>query len=262
MKLRIAFLALIISLALGTSPSFSAITLDPLSKEDIAIAQAIVTKLSLYIQERKLKGDVNLLTYDDVYSGLEVSEKNFLDEIRNIKPVPENKKQLAEIQSKMIPIDNQTILMNKPDNPKKHMPYVIERQFLPQNVYQAYVNMMSAMEKDLGRRLFIESGYRSPAYQLYLFVFYLSNHNYSVKETNRWVALPGTSEHGAPEHQAIDFINVLGVSGENHPEDFEKLPEYEWLTQNANQFGFVLSYPKNNSTNSAFEPWHWRYETK
>ncbi len=116
------------------------------------------------------------------------------------------------------------------------------------------------MEKDLGKYLMIESGYRSPAYQLYLFVFYLQNHDYSIKETNRWVALPGTSEHGDPSRQAIDFINQEGISGENHPEDFEELDEYEWLTQKASGFGFVLSYPRNNPTNSAFEPWHWRFD--
>ena len=111
---------------------------------------------------------------------------------------------------------------------------------------------------DLGKRLLIESGYRSPAYQLYLFVFYLSNHRYSIRETNRFVALPGFSEHGSPDFQAIDFMTPEGINGEDRPEEFEELQEYGWLHARAHEFGFHLSYPRAGP--SAFEPWHWHWE--
>jgi D-alanyl-D-alanine carboxypeptidase len=133
-------------------------------------------------------------------------------------------------------------------------------QFLPINVHEAYEAMMVAMEQELGKRLYVESGYRSPAHQLYLFLVYLPKHNHSIRETNRFVALPGHSEHGAPSRQAIDFINAEGINGEENPEAFEVLPEYAWLTQQAPRFGFVLSYPRNNPWNTSFEPWHWHYE--
>ncbi len=38
--------------------------------------------------------------------------------------------------------------------------------FPPPPAYEAYVRMMVAMEQDLGKRLLVESGYRSPSYQL------------------------------------------------------------------------------------------------
>ncbi len=120
--------------------------------------------------------------------------------------------------------------------------------------------MMEVMESDLGKRLLVESGYRSPAYQLYLFMFYMPKHGYSIRETNRFVALPGYSEHGNPQKQAIDFINAEGVNGEDHPELFEALPEYDWLQKRAQWFGFHLSYPRDNEQHTAFEPWHWRFE--
>ncbi|MEK7495870.1 MAG: D-alanyl-D-alanine carboxypeptidase family protein, partial [Patescibacteria group bacterium] len=31
-----------------------------------------------------------------------------------------------------------------------------------------------------------------------------------------------------------------------------------WLTENAYKYGFILSYPKQN-TYYRFEPWHWRF---
>jgi D-alanyl-D-alanine carboxypeptidase len=135
----------------------------------------------------------------------------------------------------------------------------IPPQFLPKNVYQRYEDMMAAMKKDLGKRLYVESGYRSSAYQLYLVVFYLSNHDYSIRETVKFVALPGYSEHGSPEHQAIDFINEDGL-GEETAVQFEAQPEFTWLTKNAGKFGFVLSYPKGGKDGITYEPWHWRYE--
>jgi D-alanyl-D-alanine carboxypeptidase len=108
----------------------------------------------------------------------------------------------------------------------------------------------------------VESGYRSPAYQLYLFIFYLVQHDYSVRETARWNAFPGYSEHGFPDRQALDFITADGVSGEQDPELFESREEYAWLLAHAAEYGFFLSYPKDNPQGIGFEPWHWHHEKR
>jgi len=260
MKLKIAYFTISIFTALSLLNTVSAVDSDPLSTNEISLVKNMLEKLKPYIDERKSKGNLNLLGFEELYSKLDPSEKEFMVRIRNTKPLPQDQREPLFEPSAFVAINDQKLIIPDPTNPEKNYFSVIERQFLPKKVFEAYVQMMNAMEKDLGKRLYVESGYRSPAYQLYLFVFYLQNHDYSIKETNRWVALPGFSEHGAPERQAIDFITREGISGENHPEDFENVPEYNWLTQNANRFGFVLSYPKNNTTNSAFEPWHWRYE--
>jgi len=119
--------------------------------------------------------------------------------------------------------------------------------------------MMAAMQADLGRRLYLSSGHRSGAYQLYLYFYYLKNHDWSIKETGRFVALPGYSEHGAKHRQALDFV-AEGVSLDDETEKFEKLPEYAWLQKNAARYGFFLSYPRNSPTGITFEPWHWHFE--
>ena len=136
---------------------------------------------------------------------------------------------------------------------------LLDPQYLPQNVYEPYERMMAAMRQDIGKRLLVESGYRSQACQLYTYLYYLPKHHYSLVETGHWVALPGYSEHGAPHKQAIDFINEEGINGEDNPEEFERLPEYAWLSQRARDFGFELSFPRG-TPGSAFEPWHWRHE--
>lgn len=137
-------------------------------------------------------------------------------------------------------------------------------QFCPAHSFWDYQAMMEAMEKDIGKRLYIDSGYRSPGRQAYLFFYYLAySADYSLLENARWIAMPGYSEHGHPVNHAIDFTSKEGINGFSSgqsPEDFEALPEYDWLLMNANRFNFYISYPRGNKLGVAFEPWHWHWE--
>lgn len=67
-----------------------------------------------------------------------------------------------------------------------------------------------------------------------------------------------SADQGYSEHQlgtTIDFTTPeVGGTFVN----FEKTETYKWLTENAYKYGFVLSYPENNSYYQ-FEPWHWRF---
>tara|TARA_Y100000817_G_scaffold314836_1_gene315416 strand:+ start:4884 stop:5459 length:576 start_codon:yes stop_codon:yes gene_type:complete len=69
--------------------------------------------------------------------------------------------------------------------------------------------------------------------------------------------LPGFSEHHSGK--AIDFLsdNSYSLSVE-----FEKTKTFKWLTQNADKYGFYLSYPKNNKDGIMYEPWHWMYKNE
>lgn len=137
-------------------------------------------------------------------------------------------------------------------------------QYYPRHAYRHYREMMDSMHVTLGRRLYIDSGYRSPGRQAYLFFYYLvKTSGFVLKENARWIAMPGFSEHGSPLFTAIDFISeegINGFSGKQTAEDFEKLEEYTWLQQNAERFNFYLSYPRENELGVAFEPWHWHWE--
>ena len=67
-------------------------------------------------------------------------------------------------------------------------------------------------------------------------------------------ALPGHSEHHTGE--ALD----LGTSSETDLEtQFEETSAFKWLSKNAHQFRFSLSYPRDNAHGFIYEPWHWRY---
>lgn len=67
-----------------------------------------------------------------------------------------------------------------------------------------------------------------------------------------------SADQGYSEHQlgtTVDFTTVALGPAFNQ---FAESKAYMWLNQNAYQYGFVLSYPKNN-TYYQFEPWHWRF---
>jgi len=263
-----------------------ALDVERLAPQDVERLRATLQRLEPLISAKKHDGTANLLSWEELYAPLSNEERALLDAFRALKaeslgattPPPVGEPEAgpggagiaegnpptgggashyfgeAPAGLELVAVGPQQIL-------KDGTPTLLDPQFLPNDVHIAYVAMTDAMERDLGKRLLVESGYRSPAYQLYLFLFYLPKHNDSIRETNRYVALPGYSEHGAPMRQAIDFINQDGINGEDNPEDFEVLPEYQWLLANAHRFGFHLSYPRNNPYNTAFEPWHWHYES-
>ncbi len=235
----------------------SALTVQRLEPTEVETLHATLQALEPSITAKKQDGTANLLTWDALYEPLTPQQRAFLDEFRALKAATlgATSHYFGELTANpdLVPVGPQSVTKDGTATP-------LDPQHLPRPVLEAYRRMMDAMKADLGKRLLVESGYRSPAYQLYLFLYYLPKHDDSVIETNRFVALPGHSEHGHPPRQAIDFINEEGINGEDHPEEFEALPEYRWLKQHAATFGFALSYPRDNPYNTSFEPWHWHYE--
>lgn len=134
----------------------------------------------------------------------------------------------------------------------------IPPRLVPQEAYQSFLSLNQALEKELGQKLVIQSGYRSPAYQLFVFLFQLRENGWNMKKVLKSVALPGYSEHSNTQKQALD-LRAESFIGPKDKYNFSRTPEYGWLQENAHRFGFSLSYPKENNTNTRFEPWHWQY---
>jgi LAS superfamily LD-carboxypeptidase LdcB len=111
-------------------------------------------------------------------------------------------------------------------------------------------NMLAAATSS-GVALYIKSAYRSFAEQQALKSSYTVT--YGAGSANSFSADQGYSEHQLGT--TVDFITT-GTGGQLT--GFEKTPAYQWLLNNAYQFGFILSYPKGNSY-YIYEPWHWRY---
>ncbi len=99
------------------------------------------------------------------------------------------------------------------------------------------------------------SGFRSCPTQVVVF----NNHvaNLGLREAERQSARPGHSEH------QLGLAADLGSPSVNFDlvQSFGETAEGKWLFENAERFGFVLSYPEGAEevTGYFYEPWHWRW---
>lgn len=135
----------------------------------------------------------------------------------------------------------------------------IQNQFLPRRTLSAFNKMNDAMFAEIGERVEILSGYRSPAYQAIVFLWNLRAKKYDLQKTVSAVALPGYSEHNDAKNTGIDLIcSGTKISLTTTP-TFAKTAQYRWLQKNAHKFGFTESFPKKNKLGVIYEPWHWRY---
>ena len=97
------------------------------------------------------------------------------------------------------------------------------------------------------------SGYRSHDYQLGIFERKFAR-GQSVEQILTVNAAPGYSEHHSGN--ALD----IGAPGEAPAEEsFERTHAFAWLTTHAVDFGFVMSYPRDNPHGIVYEPWHWHF---
>jgi D-alanyl-D-alanine carboxypeptidase len=73
----------------------------------------------------------------------------------------------------------------------------------------------------------------------------------ATKEAAKIILPPGTSEHNLG--LAMDIISL--------EQSFENTKAFRWLSAHAQDYGFILRYPKDKEaiTEIIYEPWHWRY---
>ena len=119
-----------------------------------------------------------------------------------------------------------------------------------EDVYPYITAMVANAQKD-GVDLRVWSPFRSYAIQKDLF----------QKQVNKWggdeakaasiVARPGTSEHNT------GFCADFNTSNDW----FENTKMFSWMKENAEDYGFILRYPKDKiiETGVIYESWHWRF---
>lgn len=107
-----------------------------------------------------------------------------------------------------------------------------------------------------GVSLVLISGFRNYESQRYLFYDIARIRGESLEMRARVVAPPGYSEHHTG--YAVD-IGDGRAPQHNLRESFEKTAAFRWLATNASNYGFELSFPRNNYQGINYEPWHWRW---
>ncbi len=105
-----------------------------------------------------------------------------------------------------------------------------------------------------GLNLRIASAYRSYGTQTTLKAAYKVT--YGTTAANKFSA-----EQGYSEHQLGTTADLTTAKTGSLTTAFDTTPEFKWLSAHAYEYGFILSYPKNNNY-YVYEPWHWRFVGK
>lgn len=102
-----------------------------------------------------------------------------------------------------------------------------------------------------GIRLLLVSGFRSFDYQAELIRKKLAQ-GQAIADILRVNAAPGFSQH----HTGL-AVDIATPGSRPLTEEFEHSDAFRWLAANAGQFGFGMTYPRDNPWGFIYEPWHW-----
>lgn len=145
-----------------------------------------------------------------------------------------------------------------PNDFSPELVYIDKTRQIDSRIKNELEQMLRDMKKAKIGDIWVQSAYRSVEYQEKIYNEKIEEY-ISLGETRekaeiltlKFINKPGTSDHNLG--LAVDFNYV--------DYNFDKTPAYEWLTQNAENYGFVLRYRKDKEsiTKIDYEPWHWRY---
>jgi D-alanyl-D-alanine carboxypeptidase len=104
-------------------------------------------------------------------------------------------------------------------------------------------------------RLLIVSGFRSFEYQAELIRSKLKA-GQAIEEILEVNAAPGFSQHHGGRS-----VDIATPGSRPLTEEFEVSEAFAWLNENAAEFGFSMTYPRDNPYGFIYEPWHWAAES-
>lgn len=222
------------------------------AQKNIASLESNLTDVSTELTEER---EYN----DELASDLRSEKKKndaFEDQINDITGTVGQLDKLAKVDKELLQKYSKVFFLNEHYMPKKLVP--IEKKYLYNEEKPAFMNAQiedhfedmldAALEDDIN--IWMVSAFRSFDEQANLKGQYTTTYGSGA---NTFSADQGYSEHqlGTTFDFTTNDLNG-GLAG------FGDTPAYEWLTENAYKYGFVLSYPEENIY-YVFEPWHWRF---
>lgn len=193
-------------------------------------------------------------------SAITITEESDLDD-KPVNAAVSTEAHTEENPTEAAPKKENIMLVNA-DNP---IPggYETELTLLSNGIYVAaeiYDDLQAMFDDMRAQNIYpiVGEGYRTHDQQQKLMedkILSFRNSGYSyeqaVNEAEKWVAVPGTSEHELG--LAVDINADYTLSSNN--------TVYEWLANYAHCYGFILRYPaeKADITGIDYEPWHYRW---
>jgi len=212
-------------------------------------------KGELVATESELKDELNREKQN--VANLNQQLGNFESEVGNISSTVTTLEKLSKADPELLQKYSKVFFLNEHYAPERVIEIPNEYNYFENRTYAIHANVWPYLKELLERAgrenidLFVFSAYRSFDEQEALKGVYTTV--YGAGTANQFSADQGYSEHQLGT--TADLITT-GIGGSL--EGFEATEAYQWLKDNAHKYGFILSYPENN-THYVFEPWHWRF---
>jgi D-alanyl-D-alanine carboxypeptidase len=201
------------------------------------------------------------LTLDRLGAFLSPAQRAVVDQIMDLDPLDYGVRTPYAGDLEPVPADLVKVVGQRyTEHGEQH---TIGEKYVPRHVFNAYVRMNAAFMSEHGdRRLLIQSCYRSPTFQVVVFINRLiSAYDGDIAQTIRHASPPRYSQHTIASKAAIDFRNIDGSPSNDNLEGFTDTVEYAWLREHGGEFSFYESWPEGNEYGMRAEPWHWQYRS-
>ena len=123
-------------------------------------------------------------------------------------------------------------------------------QRLTPEAAEQWQRMVAEADK-VGIQLLIVSGYRGVEYQAGLIRKKIEA-GQQIEDILKVNTAPGHSEH----HTGL-AVDIATPGSRPLTEEFEDTDAFRWLQSRAIEFGFSMTYPRDNPWGITYEPWHW-----
>ena len=226
-------------------------TAETLGKERIK-SETEISELSLVLSLTKEK----LSDTEDELRDEKNRNDEFDNQIKSISGTVKVLDKLSKTDKELLQKYSRTYFLNENFVPMKltkiHNQYIMpgkDDEYFHGNAVKFLEDMLDDA-KDDGFDLRVISAYRSFDEQTELKGQYLQVYG---SGSNAFSA-----DQGYSEHQLGTTFDMVDVGTSVISNEFANTEAYKWLIDNAYRYGFILSYPENNSF-YIYEPWHWRF---
>jgi LAS superfamily LD-carboxypeptidase LdcB len=201
------------------------------------------------------------VTLDRLRAGLSGEQRAIVDQISDLDPRDYGVS--TPYAGDLEPVPANLVTVSGQQYSEQGEQKTMGEKYVPRHIFDAYVRMNDAfMTEHPNRRLLIQSCYRSPTYQVVVFINWLINvYAGDIAKTIRHASPPRYSQHTIASKAAIDFRNIEGSPSSDNLEGFKDTVEYAWLRQHGGEFSFYESWPAGNQYGMRAEPWHWQYRS-
>ncbi len=253
------FLRGLIILLIITSFGFDGYQFYTLRQEKISLENEVADlTVKLAMSEGSLtKSQSDNTNLSDALHTEQETNNYFQNQIQDISSTVGVLEKLSKTDTELLKKYSKIYFLNENYIPKQltdvDPKYLYDKNKQSQMLSQVYPFMQGLLDASAieGVSLQIISAYRSFGTQAILKSGYKII--YGAGTANSFSADQGYSEHQLGT--TVDFTTPkIGATFSG----FDKTPEYKWLLSNAYKYGFIMSYPKEN-TYYIFEPWHFRF---